>query len=138
MFKITMRTYIPIVFLPTELWLPKSATQFYFMRKQHEFQRVSGGSSINRSGKSSGKLKSVFSKKPKATYTSSGIRFRLEVRMLYPVILVSHEPIPVEFILSSDRQIAGSIYMRSLEIRIVSITRVAAQSHEKEIIRFDS
>jgi hypothetical protein len=120
------RAYAPFNFFPIEPPRPTPTGNEIFARQRHSFNAFPEGEG------SKSKMKSLFTKSKEATPSSpigkgDAPNISVDARLPEPAILTCNDDIPLRVIIKKLNDSDGMLYLQSLQVSLVGITKIRAQ-----------
>lgn len=117
------RTFMPFNFFPIEPPRPPVTADEVFARQKHSF------SPVEEEGKGKSKLKDMFSSKSKEAPPNSNAPYiSIDARLPSPSIMTCNSNIPLRLIAKKLNDCENVVYLESLQISLVGITKVRAHT----------
>lgn len=117
------RTFMPFNFFPIEPPRPPVTGDEVYARQKHSF------SPVEEDSKGKSKLKDLFgSSKPKEPANPDAPYVSVDARLPSPSIITCNADIPLRLIVKKLKDCEGVVYLQSLQVSLVGITKVRAHN----------
>ena len=126
LFKENARSIVPFNFSPIEPPRPQPTDAQVFARRRHQFVSPHSTGKLQQRSK----VKSLWSKEkvPSEVPRPEAPAVAIDVRLPEPAILTCARELPLKLVISSMNGVKDSLTLQSLQIELVCITNVRAQS----------
>ena len=116
------RTFSPFNFFPIQPPRPPVTGDEMFARQKHSF------SPVDEQGKGKSKLKEIFGSKPKDAPPPNAPYMSVDARLPSPSIITCNGDVPLRLIAKKLNDCEGVVYMQSLQVSLVGMTKVRAHN----------